>query len=240
MKLAARRLLARFAAPSRHPSGLAPFSFDDYRHGVALLDQVRHEMRGGAFEAAEANLAEARLRLGSDQAVLIASAEIAQAQAHWPEAQSRWQCVIDVYPETTVAYAQRALAVLGQGDVLGAAELYHQLMLRFPGDVGAPISIVNLLDRLRAPDREKFAAIAEAGLDQLIRTHPNYTILLLTQARLARSREDWTAALASLAKAREIDKSDSRIWAEIREVLEIIENRREKTHSLFDREAKRT
>ncbi len=230
--MARKSLLARLrpAPPSPDP---ARWSFQDYRRGVAMLDQVKHDIRTNAFEAAESHLDSARAELGCDQFVLIASAEIAQSRGDWPEAQIRWQRVIDAYPAVVIAHAQRAHAVHAQGHVLRAAELYHQLIRQFPDDVGAPISVVNLLGGLDEPQRERFAAVAEAGLTHLIRKHPDYAVLLLARARLAKARNDWPGALAWLGQARELDKADPRISAEIREVIEVIESRRRKVQSVF-------
>ena len=198
-----------------------------------MLDQVKHDIRAGAFEAAEIHLDRARAALGCDQFVLVASAEIAQARGDWAEAQARWQLVIDSHPDIVIAHAQRAHAVCAQGHVLRAAELYHQLIRQFPDDVGAPISIVNLLGGLDAPQRRHFAAIAEAGLAHLMRKHPGYAVLRLARARLARTMDDWPGALAWLTQARELDKACSKISAEIVEVIAVIESRRARINSIF-------
>ena len=235
-----KHLFARLAhqrAQAPRPDTIPRWSFQGYKECMALLEQVKHDIRIKDFDAAEAHLATARSGLGCDRSVLMASAEIAQARAHWPEAQRRWQCVIDAHPDMVIAHAQRAHAVHAQGETSRAVEMYHQLIRQFPDDVGAPISLVNLLDRLDADARDKFAAVAEAGLDHLIRKHPTYTVLLVARARLAKARDDWPAAFADLVRARDVDKSDSRIWAEIREVLEVIEDRKQVTQSLFDTRA---
>src|ERR1700712_1891233 len=139
--------------------------FKTYQASLDALDEVRYAMQRRAYDEAATHLAEARAGIGDDQRILIASAEIAQAQGLWPESQRRWQLVIDKFPDVPIAYAQRALAVKLQGNFLYAAKLFQDLIRRFPNDVGAPISLVHLIEELDEPDRPTYCAIADAGLN---------------------------------------------------------------------------
>ena len=200
--------------------------FKVYEASIEDLEKVKDAIQRRNFEAAEAHLAAARQGLGDDQKILMASAEIALAQGDWPEAQRRWQSVIDRHPDTVIAYAHRALSVRQQGDVLQAAALYHDLIRRFPGDVGAPISLVHLLEHLDETQRVKYSAIAEAGLLSLMKQYPEYAVIFVAHAKLARSNGDLQTAYTRLCQAKELNRSDGKIWKEIREIVEILEDRR--------------
>ena len=221
-----RRLrgVAAGEAAAREPQ--AGWSFKQYSASLAMLDKAQDDVRRRDFEQAEAHLATARCGLGEDKKVLTVSAEIPQAQGLWPEAQRRWQIVIDRFPEFPLGYAQRALAVRQQGEISRAASLYHDLIRRFAEDVGAPIALVQLIEQLEEGERAKYIRIAEQGILNLIRLHPDYAILFVTYARLARMQGDPHTFFVRLFHAQDFNRNDSNIWKEIKEIVQILEDRR--------------
>lgn len=136
---------------------------------VVAVEQAESALRARDWDAAERHLDVAAADPPDEAAFLTLRAMVSAGRQDWPQAEQRWQRVIDAFPGRGDPYSGRATAIRMQGRVEECVDAYLLALEIAPLDLAPSSTLAQMLESL-PPER---AAPLIPRLREALDRHPD-------------------------------------------------------------------
>ena len=183
--------------------------------GLAVVTQALDRspilLRQQRYVEAEQLLQTAVMHSPDHRDILVSLAHVSHGLKNWPEAERRWQAVIDLYPDLHYPHGYHATAVLMQDRRSEAISLYLGMISRFPTDLGPSSQLAYMLETMTPTERGSCLSIVDDALSNFRAFDQHSVLALKAHARVARAQGDWHMTRNRLRLALQLANNDTEI-----------------------------